>query len=69
MKKISLQLSLALSLLPLCSSVIAAQTQVQANAGLNPDIAWLLGAAILGFAVVARRSPRPPVHPEAHPQH
>lgn len=65
--KSALQLVLAFGLLPFCSNIMAAQAPVSTDGGGSADFAWLLGAAVLGCSVVARRSPRPPVNPSPTP--
>lgn len=59
MTKTSLSTLLAAGMLSLCSSAMAEAVQAQANGFLNAEIAWLLGALILGLCVIARRRPLP----------
>ena len=59
--KSALQLVLALAVLPFCSNIMAAQVSIMADGGSIPEFAWLLGAVVLSFSVVARRSTRPPI--------
>ena len=54
-EKFGIQLALGLGLLPFCCATVAAQTTTS-DASLSAEFVWLLGAAVLGFSVVARRS-------------
>ena len=63
-KKFGTQLALGLGLLPFYCATVAAQGLTPTDASLSAEFAWLLGAAVFGFSVIARRSPRPKINPE-----
>ena len=58
-QKFGCKLALAVLLLPFSIAAMAAQVAPLADANLNSEFAWLLGAAVFGFSVVARRTPPP----------
>ena len=58
--KISAQLVLTFGLVLGCGDVLAAQGAVIGGGNLGTELAWLIGAGLLGFSVVMRRSPAPP---------
>lgn len=70
MTKTSLATVLAAGLLSLCSTAMAEAVQARANGFLSAEFAWLLGAVILGFCVIARRRPLPHANrePAAEPE-
>ena len=68
MTKTSLSTMLAVGLLSLCSSAMAEVVQARTNGFLNAEFAWLLGAVILGFCVIARRRPLPHDNREPAPE-
>ena len=68
MTKTSLSTLLAAGMLSLCSSAMAEAVQAQAKGFLNAEIAWLLGALILGLCVIARRRPLPHTNREPAPE-
>ena len=68
MTKTSLSTMLAAGLLSFCGSAMADAVQARANGFLNAEIAWLLGAVILGFCVIARRRPLPHANREPAPE-
>jgi hypothetical protein len=66
--KISWRLFLALGLLPVCGSAMAAEAAILVNGNSNTEFAWLLGSAVLGFSVVARRTPPLSKNPDTIPK-
>jgi hypothetical protein len=47
-----------IGLVPLCESAMASQASDLTGLSHSAEFAWLLGALVLGFSVVARRAPR-----------
>ena len=47
-----------IGLVPLCESAMASQGSDLTGLSHSAEFAWLLGALVLGFSVVARRAPR-----------
>jgi hypothetical protein len=66
--KISTQIVLAVGLLPLATSVMAAPSSTLSDGNSGSQLAWLLGAAIVGFSVVARRNSSSPTNTDTTPK-
>lgn len=56
---------LAFALLPPSDITIGALLQVQTNTVLKSELAWLVGAVILGYSVIARRRSHPYTSPKS----